>query len=321
MEFVRTPDDRFEELTGYPYDPRYVQVGQDGLRMHYVARGPKDAPPILMLHGEPTWSYLYRHMIPIFAEAHWRPVAPDLIGFGRSDKPTARSAYTIESHLRWLKSFVDHLGLDRITLVGQDWGGMLGLRLLAENPERFERAVLANTFLPTGADPGKPGPTPSLVGETPEPTGAEDLGPAFYAWRDLSQRVEDLDCGRVVQRGTTTKLSPEVEYAYNAPFPDRSYKAGALAFPMLVPTSVDAPGAAENRQAWTVLENLELPILCAFSDRDPVTRGAEPVLRERLRGAQGQPHTTIEGAGHFLQEDRGSELAHVVLDFLSGGSM
>lgn len=295
MEFLRTPEERFEDLTGYPYEPRYVEVGDDGLRMHYVASGPKDAPPILMLHGEPSWSYLYRHMIPIFAEAHYLAIAPDLIGFGKSDKPIERNAYTIESHLGWLVAFIEKLNLSRITLVGQDWGGILGLRLLASHSSRFERAVLANTFLPTGS---------------------EDLGPAFGMWRDLSQSVPELDCGRVVQAATTTTLSREVVYAYNAPFPNEDYRAGAREFPMLVPTTPDAPGAADNRAAWTVLQQLDLPVLLAFSDSDPVTRSGEPLLRERLPGARDREHTTIAGGGHFLQEDRGPELAHAVLDFV-----
>jgi haloalkane dehalogenase len=197
--------------------------------------------------------------------------------------------------LTWLIAFIEKLDLKRITLVAQDWGGILGLRLLASHSERFARAVLANTFLPTGS---------------------EDLGPAFFAWRDLSQKVSELNCGRVIQGATTTHLSREVEYAYNAPFPNEDYLAGAREFPMLVPTSPNAPGAADNRAAWTVLEQLEIPILLAFSDSDPVKRSAEPLLRERLRGAHDRQHVTIEGGGHFLQEDRGPELSHAVLDFI-----
>ena len=298
MNKVRTPDDRFRDLPGYPFEPRYVEIPAgdgDRLRMHYVSEGPAHGDVVLMLHGEPSWSYLYRKMVPVIAAAGLRAVAPDLIGFGRSDKPVERSAYTYECHVGWMKAFVAALDLRGITLVCQDWGGLIGLRLVAEQPERFARVVAANTFLPTGD---------------------QNLGDAFFQWRDFSQRVPELPIGFILQSATVTELEPEVLAAYEAPFPDESYKAGARQFPTLVPASPDDPAAPANRAAWKALERWTKPFLCAFSDSDPIMAGAERVFLERVPGAKGQPHTTIRGGGHFLQEDKGEELASVVVDFI-----
>jgi haloalkane dehalogenase len=298
---LRTPDDRFADLPGWPYEPRYVEVDAgdgsgDRLRVHYVDEGPRDGEVVLLLHGEPSWSYLYRHMIPVLTAAGLRAVAPDLVGFGRSDKPAERSDYTYQRHVDWLREVVvDRLDLSGVTLVGQDWGGLLGLRLVAEHPERFARVVAANTFLPTGD---------------------RDPGPAFAAWQRFSQETPRFHVGGIVRGGCRTELAPEVVAAYDAPFPDDSYTAGARQFPMLVPTRPDDPAAAPNRRAWEALERFDRPFLCAFSDQDPITGGADRVLRSRIPGAAGQPHTTIEGGGHFLQEDRGAELAAVVVDFV-----
>jgi haloalkane dehalogenase len=309
MDSLRTPDDRFANLPGYPFEPHYVEIpdGEGGsLRVHYIdegpvdegpVEGPADAGPVLLLHGEPSWSYLYRKMIPVITAAGHRAVAPDLIGFGRSDKPTQRTDYTYQRHVDWLRSALfDQLDLRGITLVCQDWGGLLGLRLVAEHPDRFDRVVAANTFLPTGD---------------------RNPGEAFLAWQKFSQEVPELPVGRIVAGGCAATPPPEVVAAYDAPFPDESYKEGARQFPLLVPSSPDDPAADANRRAWEVLTKWEKPVLTAFGDSDPITAGADRHLRELIPGAQGQPHTTITSAGHFLQEDKGEELAQVVVDFMA----
>ncbi len=291
MEILRTPDERFRDLPGYPFEPHYVDVG--GLRMHYVDEGA--GRPVLLLHGEPSWSYLYRKMIPVLTGAGLRAIAPDLVGFGRSDKPAAREAYTYQRHMDWLTAFVTALDLRDITVVCQDWGGLLGLRLAAEQPERFARIVAANTFLPTGDH--KP-------------------ADAFFAWQQFSQSVPVMPIGDIVSRGCTTKLAPEVVAAYDAPFPEERYKAGARQFPLLVPTRPDDPASAPNRAAWEVLKRWDKPVLTAFSDQDPITRGGDRLLQKLIPGAVGRVHPTIAGGGHFLQEDCGEALARVVIDFM-----
>lgn len=296
MKSLRTPDERFADLPGYPFDPYYAEIDDgDGasLRVHWVDEGPRDGEVVLLLHGEPTWSYLYRTMIPVLTAAGLRAVAPDLVGFGRSDKPASRTDYTYQRHVDWLTATIDANGIDGITLVCQDWGGLLGLRLVANQPERFARVVAANTFLPTGD--GRP-------------------SEAFLAWQTFSQEVEEMPIGGIVKGGCATKPPPEVLAAYDAPFPDESYKEGARQFPLLVPTSPDDPAAPANRAAWEVLATFTKPFLTAFSDGDPVTRGNDVPLQQRIPGAAGQPHTTIAGGGHFLQEDRGEELAEVVVE-------
>jgi haloalkane dehalogenase len=295
MEALRTPDDRFAALPGYPFAPHYVTVG-DGLRVHYVDEGPRDAPTVLMMHGEPSWSYLYRKMIPIVARAGHRVVAPDLVGFGRSDKPIRREDYTYQRHVEWMRAVLETLDLRSVTLVCQDWGGLIGLRLVAEHPGRFARVVAANTFLPTGDRP----PTP-----------------AFLAWQKYSQTTPDFHVGGIVRGGCVTDLPADVVTAYDAPFPDDRYKAGARQFPVLVPTSPDDPAAVPNRKAWEVLARWDRPFLTAFSDSDPVTGGADRLLQQAIPGTKAQPHTTIVGGGHFLQEDKGEELAAVVVRFIA----
>jgi haloalkane dehalogenase len=250
---------------------------------------------VLMLHGEPSWSYLYRKMIPIVVAAGHRAIAPDLVGFGRSDKPVRREDYTYQRHVDWLRHVLVALDLRNVTLVCQDWGGLLGLRLVADHPERFARVVTANTFLPTGDVPA---------------------GKAFLAWREYSQSTPDFRAGGIVRGASATPLPPEVEAAYDAPFPDDRYKAGARQFPTLVPVTPDDPAAPANRTAWEKLSTWTKPWLTAFSDQDPVTRGGDAIFQERIPGAKGQPHTTIVGAGHFLQEEKGEELARVVVDFI-----
>ncbi len=303
---LRTPEERFANLPGYPFEPRYVRV--DGLRVHYVEEGAFDGKPVLMLHGEPSWSYLYRKMIPLFASAGLRAVAPDLIGFGRSDKPAGREAYSYQRHVDWMHGFIRALNLHDITLICQDWGGFIGLRVAAEQPERFARIVVANSFLPTGDHPP---------------------GDGFFAWRRYSQEVPVFDAGAVAQMMTATELGPDVVAAYAAPFLDERYAAGARQFPLLVPTTPDDPAAEANRAAWNVLEHFDKPFLTAFSDLDPAFGGGAapgaytgglPIpeyFQQRIPGARDQPHTTIAGAGHFIQEDRGPELARVVLDFIA----
>jgi haloalkane dehalogenase len=299
VKALRTPDSRFEGLPGYSFAPHYLDVadGEGGtLRVHYADEGPREGEIVLCLHGEPSWSYLYRKMIPVFVAAGHRVIAPDLVGFGRSDKPAARSDYSYARHVAWMTALMAGLDLSGITLVCQDWGGLIGLRMAAENPERFSRIVAANTFLPTGD---------------------RAPGPAFLAWQKFSQETPEFPVGGIISGAATTPLSPEVIAAYDAPFPDESYKAGARQFPMLVPITPDDPASAANRRAWEVLSRFERPFLTAFSDQDPITRGADKVLQRAIPGAKDQPHTTIEGGGHFLQEDRGEELAKVVNDFIA----
>ena len=303
MKALRTPDERFVDLPDYPFEPHYVEIDDtEGgtLRVHLLDEGPRDADPVLLLHGEPSWSFLYRHMIPPLVAAGHRVVAPDLIGFGRSDKPTERSDYTYARHVEWMSQVVfERLDLERITFFGQDWGGLIGLRLVAAQPERFARVVIGNTGLPDGSM------RPSS---------------AFLDWQRFSQEAEVFPIGLIVNGATTTDLSAEVVAGYDAPFPDDTYLAGARIFPTLVPTSPDDPAAPDNVAAWKVLETFDRPFLCAFSDSDAITKGGDRPFRERVAGAQGQPHTTIEGGGHFLQEDRGPELAAVIDEFIRSTS-
>lgn len=300
METVRTPDDRFVDLPDFDFGPNYADLDDfDGgsLRVHYLDEGPPTAPPVVLLHGEPTWSYLYRHMIgPLTAAGH-RVIVPDLVGFGRSDKPTERSDYSYARLVEWTRQLlVDHLAIEGATCFGQDWGGLVGLRVVASTPERFASVVIGNTGLPTGsARPSK----------------------AFLAWQHYSQTAEDFPVGQIISGGCQRRLTPAEIAAYDAPFPDDRFKAGARVLPTLVPTSVDDPAAADNERAWAALELFERPFLCAFSDADPITAGGDKPFRERIPGARGQPHTSIEGGGHFLQEDRPVELASVINEFIA----
>jgi len=298
MKILRTPDDCFSNLPGYSFEPNYLEMpdGAGGtLRMHYVDEGPRDADPVLLVHGEPSWSYLYRKMIPIIAAAGYRTIAPDLVGFGRSDKPSDRSDYTYQRHVNWTQAWLDEMHLRRITLVCQDWGGLIGLRLVANNPDRFARVVAANTGLPTGDTP---------------------LSDAFLKWRQFSLEVPDFDVAAIIAMGCRKPLPEDVSAAYNAPFPDDIYKEGARIFPSLVPIAPDDPSSAANRNAWEVLSRFDKPFLTAFSDGDPITRGGERFLQKQVPGAKKQPHTTIKGGGHFLQEDCGEELAGVIVRFM-----
>jgi haloalkane dehalogenase len=312
IEFVRTPDERFHGLPDYPFEPHYAMV--EGLRVHYVDEGPADASVIVLLHGEPSWSYLYRHMIPPLVEAGYRVIAPDLIGFGRSDKPVDREDYSYAAHVEWMRALLfDRLRLEDVTLFAQDWGGLIGLRLVAEHPDRFARVAVANTTLPLPER--EPPPLP--------PERCDDVGCAsgsFLRWLQFSQTVPELPVGQIVQAATVHELPPAVIRAYDAPFPDERYKAGARAFPALVPIRPEDPAVPANRAAWQALEQWEKPFLTLFSDRDPITAGLDEVFRSRIPGARGQPHQTIEKAGHFLQEDRPAEIVAALLEFLGTSS-
>jgi haloalkane dehalogenase len=307
MKVLRTPDERFNNLPGYPFEPHYVEVpdGEGGnLRMHYVDEGPRDAGVVLLMHGEPTWSFLYRKMIPTIVKAGHRVIAPDLVGFGKSDKPAGQNDYSFQRHVDWMLYLLNSLKLNRITLVGQDWGGLIGLRLVAAKPNLFLRVVAANTGLPTGDGP---------------------ITDAFLAWQKYSKEVPQFEVGAIIKMANAASaknkslpiIADEVVAAYDAPFPDESYKEGARIFPSLVPTKPDDPAAADNRKAWEVLSAFTKPFLTAFSDGDPITRGGERVFQKLIPGAQGQLHTTIKEAGHFLQEDKGEEFARVVVDFIA----
>ncbi|MBM9501097.1 haloalkane dehalogenase [Leptospira sp. 201903071] len=295
MEILRTPDSAFENLPDYTFQPNYIQI--QNMRMHYVDEGKKDSlETLLLLHGEPSWSYLYRKMIPSLVEAGYRVIAPDLIGFGKSDKPDDPDFFSYQSHMDWLKEFFFALDLKNVTLFCQDWGGLLGLRLAAENQERFSRIVAANTFLPTGDIPPK-----------------ED----FLKWRQFSQNVKRLSIGTIVKNGCVSDLSKEVVAAYDAPYPEEKFKAAARKFPALVPISPEDPASEPNRKAWEVLKTWKKPFLVAFSDSDPITKGADIFFRRLIPGTKGQKHVTIANAGHFLQEDKGEELAEILQKFIS----
>lgn len=299
MEYLRTPDERFNDLPGYPFNPNYLEVNDtEGgtLRMHYLDEGPKDGPIVLMLHGEPSWSFLYRKMITPVANAGFRVIAPDLIGFGKSDKPAQRADYTYQRHLNWVSECISKLELSDITLFCQDWGGLLGLRIVAEQSEKFVRVVAANTFLPTGDEP---------------------VSDAFANWKAFSQEVPVFPTSGIIKGATTTQLAPEVIAAYDAPYPDETYKAGARQFPTLVPTDPDNIESAANRAAWEKLRAFDKPFLTAFSDSDPVTAGGDKVMQKLIPGCKGQDHTTIVNGGHFLQEDQGEKLAEVILKFIA----
>jgi len=290
MDVLRTPDDRFANLPGFPYEPRYTEV--EGLRMAYVDEGAGD--PVLCLHGEPSWGFLYRKIIPTLAKAH-RVVVPDLIGFGRSDKPMDRAAYTYEMHNKTMRAFIAALDLKRITLVCQDWGGLIGLPIAADMPERFARLVIMNTGLPTGERP------PSK---------------AFMAWRTAASKMTEMPSGKIVQGSTIADLPDEVVAAYDAPFPDGTYQAGALEFPLLVPISPEAPAAPAMKTAKEKLSTWKNPALVMFSDSDPITQGGDKGFRSLIPSAKNEPEITIEGAGHFLQEDKGEEIAKHIVQFI-----
>jgi haloalkane dehalogenase len=298
MEAVRTPEERFTGLPDFDFPARHADIG--GLRMAYVEAGPPDGEPVLLLHGEPSWSFLYRKVLPVLAGAGLRAIAPDLIGFGRSDKPASVAGHSYARHVEWVRALAfDHLDLRGVTVVGQDWGGLIGLRLVAEHPDRFARVVAANTGLPTGDQP------------MPE---------VWWRFREVVINSPTLSVSRLVQSGCRTELSAEVLAAYDAPFPDESFMAGVRAMPRLVPTAPDDPATPANRAAWQRLSTWDRPFLVAFSDGDPITGGMAPILKRAMAGAAGLDHPVLAGAGHFLQEDAGERLGQVIAEFIGGNA-
>ena len=303
MRVLRTPDHCFEQLEGYSFAPNYLDVddGDGGkLRVHYLDEGPRDGHVVLLMHGEPSWSYLYRKMIPLLVNAGYRVLAPDLPGFGRSDKPAERSDYTYQRHVDWMTQWLVGVDLSKVVLFCQDWGGLIGLRLVAEHTRRFSGVIASNTFLPTGeVDPGQ----------------------AFSDWQSYSQSVPVFPTGAIINGATVSDLSDDVKRAYDAPYPDETYKAGARQFPLLVPTSLDNPASEPNQAAWGVLKTLEIPFLTAFSDKDPVTAGGDKSFQKLIPSTQGQKHITVKDGGHFVQEDKGEELAQIVIDFINDNQL
>ncbi|MEH6910685.1 MAG: haloalkane dehalogenase [Oceanicoccus sp.] len=335
MEFKRTPDACFNNLPDYPFEPNYVQVadGEGGeLRMHYLDEGSSDGDVVLLMHGQPAWSYLYRKMVPFFVAAGYRVIVPDLIGFGKSDKPTLRENYTYANHVGWVKALLDAIDLQDITLFCQDWGGLIGLRVAAENSDRFARIVVANTGLPDaqGVPPEqfeeKSKPMHAYYDSLAVPSNPLEMGMAmagdksgmgFMHWVKYCSESQGFSPQAVLAMSNGDLLSPAEQAAYGAPFPDESYLAGGRQFPTLVPIFPDNPAIAANRAAWSVFEQWQKPLLCAFSDSDPVTAGGDVRFKASVPGAQGQPHITIRGAGHFLQEHSPQELAEATIKLMA----
>lgn len=298
MQILRTPDERFAALPDFPFAPRYTEIEHAPgvkLRIAHIDEGPREAAPVLLMHGEPTWSFLYRKIAAHLIAKGRRVVAPDLVGFGRSDKPAAREDYTFERHVKWMSDWLVANDLRDITLFCQDWGGLIGLRLVAAMPERFARVVVANTGLPTG----------------------QGATAGFDAWLNFSQNTPTFPTSQIVNGGSVRTLTQAELDAYDAPFPDEIYKAGARIFPALVPVRPEQASVQENIEAWKVLETFEKPFLTAFSDQDPITKGGERIFQSRVPGARGQPHVTIGGAGHFLQEDQPEQIAGVIDSFIT----
>ena len=293
MDILRTPDDRFIDLIDFPFKPNYLEI--DNLRIHYVDEGSNNSEVILLMHGEPSWSFLYRYMIPPLVERGFRVIAPDLVGFGRSDKPTKQSDHTYHKHVEWITKWLLALNLRNLTLFCQDWGSLIGLRVAVENQDRFKRIVLANGGLPTGE---------------------QEMSDAFKNWREFSRTAKEFNVSSIVQSATIKKLTKKVMEGYDAPFPDDTYKAGARILPSLVPISVDDPEHEANKKAIEAFKQWDKPFLTAFSDGDPITKGGERFWQKYVPGAKNQAHITIKDAGHFLQEDKGEEIAHVMIEFI-----
>jgi haloalkane dehalogenase len=292
-EVLRTDEARFAKVPDFPYAPVYTELG--GLRIAHIDEGPRNGPVVLLMHGEPTWSFLYRKMIPVLTRAGCRVVAPDLVGFGRSDKPVRAADYSYLHHVQWMMAWLLANRLEHVTLFCQDWGSLIGLRLVAEAPERFDRVVLANGGLPTGTS------------KVPR---------AFHGWRAFAKYSPWFPIGRIVKAGCAFGLTPAEMAAYDAPFPNSAYRMAARLFPTFVPTTPNDPERQRNEQAWEVLKRFDKPFLTLFSNRDPVTRGGHRIFHAKVPGAQGQPHAVTRGAGHFLQEDKGPEVAQAIADFI-----
>jgi haloalkane dehalogenase len=352
MNILRTPDARFENLPDYPFAPRYTTIqSEDGseLRIHHLDEGPADGPLVLCMHGQPVWSYLYRHVIPHLTAAGMRVIAPDLVGYGKSDKPAAREDYSYERQVAWMGAWLTGNDFSDITFFGQDWGGLVGLRLVAAHGDRFARVVIANTGLPYNPDVPEDivrkveafrstAPTPSLM-EMQQALQSMDTDghPAqkFAYWQKWCWETEDLPVGFIMSMmlerpakplqalkfllhklGARSPLPTPLAKAYDAPFPDPSYKMGPRAMPSQVPTLPTSPSLAAQREAWAFFDKFDKPFLCAFSDDDPVTRAMETQFRERVPGTQGLPHTTIKGGGHFVQENAPEQVAKVIVDLI-----
>ena len=334
MELLRTPDDRFSDLPGFPFEPRYTEV-DDGegatLRIHHVDEGPSDGEIVLCMHGQPTWSYLYRHMIPLLTGAGLRVLAPDLVGFGRSDKPARREDFSYNRQVDWLSVWLRQNDIEGATLIGQDWGGLIGLRMAAENPDRFARVVAANTGLPMPLEvapetvqavkefrsPDIPTPTMAEMAQALRGDSDEPREKRFAYWQKWTWETEDPPIGFLIAGSVDGRpFSAEEAAAYDAPFPDPSYKMGPRAMPSQVPTLPDDPALPRQKAAWKIFGEWTKPFLCAFTDNDPVTAGGDRILKSRIPGTKGQPHVTIEGGGHFLQEGRGEQLAQIIVDFV-----
>ena len=331
MKVLRTPDERFIDLPDFPYEPHYTDIpdGDGGtLRIHHVEAGPADGPVVLCMHGQPTWSFLYRKMLPILADAGLRVIAPDLVGFGRSDKPAAREDFSYNAQVGWMDAWLRANDLRGVTLVGQDWGGLIGLRLVSENPERFDRVVISNTGLPLPRklpqdridavkEFRKNAPTPSMseMGQALSGRLSVPNEVRFAYWQKWTWETENIPVGMVIA-GSLRKhpLSANELAAYDAPFPDATYKMGPRAMPSMVPTLPDDPAVPAQAAAWKVFSEWDKPFLCAFTDNDPVTRGADVPFKEKVPGAAGQPHTTIEGGGHFVQETRPEEFSRIIIE-------
>lgn len=292
-ELLRTDEARFAGLPDFPYRPVYTQLGS--LRVAHIDEGPRDGPVVLLMHGEPTWSYVYRKMIPVLVAAGCRAIAPDLVGFGRSDKPARAADYSYFNHVRWMMAWLEANRLEHLTLFCQDWGSLIGLRMVAAAPKRFDRVVLANGGLPTGTMP---------------------VPKAFRIWRGFARYSPWFPIGRIVKAGCVLGLTPEEMAAYDAPFPTRQHRIAARLFPTFVPTTPNDPERERNEQAWEVLKRFDKPFLTLFSNRDPVTRGGHKIFHAKVPGCQGQPHAVTRGAGHFLQEDKGEEVARAIVDFM-----
>jgi len=333
MDSLRTPDERFDHLERFPYPPQYINIddGAGGtLRLHYIDEGPREAPVVLLMHGQPAWCYLYRDMIPLLLAEGLRVVAPDLIGFGRSDKPTEQSDYTYARHVTWMSDWLLQLNLTGITVFFQDWGSLIGLRLVAKDPERFSRVVLSNGGLPAGAIPLEFTEPLKTAYETLPVPQAKDLParfqdtsgiPGFFYWRKFAAENPDIASpGSHIINGLAGRSLSQGEIdAYNAPYPDISYAAGARRFPSLVPLFHDEPEVAENKAAWAVLEQFDKPFMLAFADNDPVTAGGDKPFLARVPGCRGIDHRTIAPAGHFVQQDQPEQCVQAIIDVMNHG--
>jgi len=326
VNYLRTPDECFNDLEDYPFQPHYMQVsdGEGGeLRIHCVDEGTGEAGTVLLLHGQPTWSYLYRHMIPPLVKAGYRVLAPDLVGFGRSDKPASIDDYTYARHVAWMSEWLTTLDLQQVILFCQDWGGLIGLRLVAAFPERFAAVVVSNSGLPTGDVPAEFTEPLKEAYKTLPVVKATELGerflddsgiPGFLYWRKFCAESPEFDVGELVQETSRDHLSEAVIAGYRAPFPDQTYMAGARKFPTLMPLFPDEDEVPENIEAWKVLRQFNKPFMTAFADGDPVSAGGDAPLLEGVPGTRGVPHRTIENAGHFVQEDQPQACVQALLD-------